>query len=178
MDWAINCGGVGTQEAEERILRCLNAFRLVTEFEREVIELWLEVAKEECKEILDFLWSERGIALTNKGKAEEAIAILLDDFSVAAVFYLLWFGAARTSDAIARGQVDRVRAPYYALQVSRNRAKDILQGSAEARRFNRNPLIPRSEISHVLFDTFLGIGELGFHEPINRTLLRSGPKRL
>lgn len=136
-----------------------------------MISLWTEIARNECKEILRYLWTERSINVRNDNKVEDAISLLLKEFSVATIFYILWYGATRTSDAIAKGHVNQFMAHHYALQVSRNRAGDISSGKTERRNFNRNPYISRSEISYVLFDTILGIGEQGFNERIDRKLL-------
>jgi hypothetical protein len=171
VEWIINFGGLGVREVDSIVREHHFSAKYPLAEVADAISLWTEVARSECKEILRHLWSERNINLSDENKVNDLIAHLVEEFSVSSVYYFLWFGAARTSDAAAKGQVNQLKAPYFALQVSRNRASDVTSGKSELRRFNRNPHLPRSEISYVLFDAVLRIGERGFTERVDHKVL-------
>jgi hypothetical protein len=162
LQWALNCGDFSILELDSILSTRLGAQPVSATDIGEAQLLWTEIAGEECRQIMVYLWSERHIKLPSYEKVDDTISSLLQDFSVSEVYFFFWIGAARTSDAIAKGSTNSFQAPYYALQVARNKAAEVLQGKIERRRFNRNPRLTRSEISYVLFDTVLGIGEQGF----------------
>ncbi|MFN5027779.1 MAG: hypothetical protein ACK5D9_01395 [Burkholderiales bacterium] len=174
MAWALNCGDFDILELDSSLRARLGAHATSGTVSSEAQLLWSEITCEECRQIMNHLWSERNIKMPGYEKVADTISSLLRDFSVSEIYFFFWIGAARTSDAIAKGSTNSFQAPYYALQVARNKAAEVLQGKIERRRFNRNPLLTRSEISYVLFDTVLGIGEHGFTERPNLYLTSQG----
>jgi hypothetical protein len=164
MQWELNCGDFNILELDACLCDRLRVPQLSEADLCEAQSLWEEIASTECKQVLELLWTERHIKMPSDEKISDTISSLMKDFSVAEVNFFFWIGAARTSDAIAKGSTNSFQAPYYSLQVARNKAVEVLEGKIERRRFKRNPRLTRSEISYVLFDTVLGIGEQGFTE--------------
>lgn len=129
-------------------------------------DLQLMLALAECQEFADFCLSQRGMPDPPEFASEALFRNLLSDFSVAQCFRILWAGAHATSDFLVRKRANRRHAANYfigACQRWADRART--EGWALEPGF-RNNNYPRSQLSHILYDVFMGIGEKGFLEPL------------
>ena len=129
--------------------------------------LQMTLALAECHEFADFCLSQRGVSDPPEVASEALFRNLLHDFSVAQCFRIIWAGAHATSDFLVRKRAHRRHAANYFIGACQRWAD---RARAEGRTISpgfRNNNYPRSQLSLVLYDVFLGIGEKGFVEPLD-----------
>ncbi|NMG28446.1 hypothetical protein [Aromatoleum evansii] len=129
-------------------------------------ELQLALAVAECREFADLCLTERGLPAAGHLAAEALFKNLLTDFSVSQCFRIIWSGAMASIDFIARTNSSRRHGTNYFIGACQRWAD---RARAEGRTIKsgfRNGRRPRSQLSYVLYDVFLGVGEMGFSEPL------------
>lgn len=91
---------------------------------------------------------------------------LLKDFSVAQVYNIVWSAARDAAAYCQRGGINKQQAANSMVGGCRTRGDKARVKGWQVKPYGRNHNRPRSELSHVLHDVFLKIGELGFtHKP-------------
>lgn len=124
----------------------------------EALSLWKELALHECLETFEHQGQLHKLQPPAGEKTIVTFQALLEDLSVAQVYNIVW-GAARNAVAYyQRGGVTRQQASNSMVGGCRTRADK----GWEIKPYGRNYERPRSELSHVLHDAFLKIGDLGF----------------
>lgn len=128
-----------------------------------VKDLWLEIALEECKEYFRYAAQERGLPEAGETSTEAMLKYLLQDFSVAQCYRIIWGGAQRAADFLVRKRCSRKHAANYMIGECQRWADRARAERWEIKHYKRNFNLPRSSLSHVFFDLFLKIGEGGFN---------------
>lgn len=139
-----------------------NAAEWPSHWEQAVNDVWVEIALAECKEYFRCAAEERRLPEAGEKSTETMLRSLLESFSVAQCYRIIWTCAQRSSDFLVRKRCTRQHAANYMIgecQRWSDRAKAENWG---VKPFKRNFNLPRSSISHVFFDVFLKIGEDGF----------------
>ena len=88
---------------------------------------------------------------------------LLEDLSVAQIYNIVWSAARNAAAYYQRGGVTKQQAANSMVGGCRMRADKAKVEGWKIKPYGRNYDRPRSELSHVLHDVFLKIGELGFN---------------
>lgn len=132
----------------------------------ELDQVRLALALAECREFADYCLMERGLSVAPQLAAEALFRNLLRDFSVAQCLRIIWAGAYATSDFLVRKQANRRHAANYFIGACQRWADRARTEDWTLKPGFRNNNYPRSQLSHVLYDVFLGIGEKGFIEPL------------
>lgn len=127
-----------------------------------VKDLWLEIALAECKEFFRYSAEERRLPEAGEKSTETMLKSLLQHFSVAQCCRIIWPGAQRAADFLARRRCTAKHAANYMIGECQRWADRARAENWEVKPFKRNFNLPRSSISHVFFDVFLKIGEAGF----------------
>lgn len=127
-----------------------------------VKDLWLEIALEECREFFRRAAEQRKLPEAGKTSTETMLKGLLQHFSVAQCYRVIWMGALKASDFLVRKGCTRQHAANYMIGECQRWADRARAEGWEVKPFKRNFDLPRSSISHVFFDLFLKIGEGGF----------------
>lgn len=130
----------------------------------EALQLWKELALHECLEFFAHQGRQHQLEPPAGEKTVLMFRSLLEDYSVAQVYNFVW-GAAR--DAAAYYQRARVSKPQAANSMvgnCRSRAEKAKVEKWHVKGYGRNYDLPRSELSRVVHDVLLGIGEDGFTE--------------
>lgn len=136
----------------------------------ELGDMQLTLALAECREFADYCLSERGLPEAPEVASEALFQNLLRDFSVAQCFRIIWAGAHATSDFLVRKRANRRHAANYFIGACQRWADRARTEAWTIKPGFRNNNYRRSQLSHVLYDVFLGIGENGFVEPLGLQL--------
>lgn len=142
---------------------------------RVVKDQWFEIALEECREYLQHAVKERGLREPGEKSIETMLKDLLQYFSVAQCYRIIWAGAQRAADFLVRKRCTRQHAVNYMIGECQRWADRARVENWEVKRFKRNFNLPRSSISHVFFDRFLKIGEDGFDCVPREASMRHAP---
>lgn len=132
----------------------------------DVAEFQLALAIAECREFADFCLTERGLPAAGHLATEALFKNLLTDFSVSQCFRIIWSGAMASIDFIARTSSNRRHAANYFIGACQRWADRARAEGWTIKSGFRNGRRPRSQLSYVLYDVFLGLGEAGFSERV------------
>lgn len=126
-------------------------------------DVWTEIALAECKEYFRYAAEARGLPEAGEKSTETMLKSLLESFSVAQCYRIIWAGARQASDFLVRKRCNTRHAANYMIGECQRWADRAKAENWEVKPFKRNFDLPRSAISHVFFDVFLKIGEDGFN---------------
>lgn len=121
----------------------------------------------ECRQYARHYLGERGLREPGDTALRTLIENLLRDYSVAQICRVLWHGARSAADFLVRRMVNRQHASNFFVGASQRWADRARNEGWEVKPFSRNYQLDRSQMSHVLYDVSLGIGDAGFTEPVN-----------
>ena len=127
-------------------------------------QLWRDIALEECKEYFACVAEERGFPPAGATSTEAMLKNILNDYSVGQCYRIIYMGAQHAADFLVRKQCTRMHAANYMIGATQRWADRARAEKWEVGHFRRRFNLPRSVLSHVFFDVFLGIGEKGFTE--------------
>lgn len=127
-----------------------------------VKDLWLEIALAECKEFFRHSAEQRRLPEAGEKSTETMLKSLLQHFSVAQCYRIIWSCAQRAADFLVVNRCNTKHAANFMIGECQRWADRARAENWEVKPFKRNFNLPRSAISHVFFDVFLKIGEAGF----------------
>lgn len=127
-----------------------------------VKDLWLEIAFAECKEFFSHSAEQRRLPEAGEKSTETMLKSLLQHFSVAQCYRIIWGSAQRAADFLVVNRCNTKHAANFMIGDCQRWADRARAENWEVKPFKRNFNLPRSAISHVFFDVFLKIGEAGF----------------
>ncbi|MDQ1524127.1 MAG: hypothetical protein QOE47_2051, partial [Pyrinomonadaceae bacterium] len=127
--------------------------------------LWKKIALEECLEYLEISLGEHNFSINPGEKTRLVFDNLLEDYSVAQAYNLIWQGVKDAASFYVRQQVTRSHAANYAINAIQRKAERGLAEGWEYKAFRRNFKCPQSAVSALFFNTVLQIGEIGFSVP-------------
>ncbi|MGF6758249.1 hypothetical protein [Paraburkholderia sp. GAS42] len=141
---------------------------------RDAPNVVLSFAMSECLTYLAHCADERKMQAPQGEKTRFTVANVLRDHSVAQAYALIWRSAANAADYLVRSGVPRAQAANSIVtrlqtMVDRGRAEGW-----EVKGYGRSKGCPRSQMSHVLYDVFLKVGERGFHDCLTEINLPNG----
>lgn len=128
----------------------------------EALGQWEELALAECLQFFDYQGNAHHLPNPSGDKTKLMFASLLKDFAVSQIYSFIWSAAQNAAAYYQRGGVSKSQAGNSMVGSCRGRADRARISGWEVKGFHRNHDLPRSELSHVLLDTFLAIGEAGF----------------
>ena len=127
-------------------------------------QLWGDIALAECKEYFARVAEERGFPPAGATSTETMLKNILSDYSVGQCYRIIYMGAQQAADFLVRKQCTRMHAANYMIGATQRWADRARAEKWEVGHFRRRFDLPRSVLSHVFFDVFLGIGDKGFTE--------------
>ena len=128
----------------------------------EALALWRELALHECLETFKYQGERHNLQPPSGEKTRLTFQSLLEDFSVAQIYNIVWSAARDAAAYYQRGNITKAQAANSMVSGCRTRGDKARVEGWQIKPYNRNYDCPRSELSHVLCDVFLKIGELGF----------------
>jgi hypothetical protein len=139
----------------------------------DALELWKELALHECLETFEHQGQLHNLQPPAGEKTVVTFQALLQDLSVAQVYNIVWSAARNAAAYYQRGGVSRAQASNSMVGGCRTRADKAKVECWAIKPYGRNYERPRSELSHVLHDVFLKIGEEGFTVKPDWNFMRS-----
>jgi hypothetical protein len=124
--------------------------------------LWHELALEECKEYFAHAATERGLPPAGALSTETMLRNLLNDYSVAQCYRIIYAGAQQAADFLVRKRCTKTHAANYMIGACQRWADRARSEGWDVSLYRRRFDLPRSALSYVLFDVFLAIGGDGF----------------
>lgn len=129
----------------------------------QVHELWFDIAFAEALAFYKYMAAERGLPESGEKATQLMLRNLLQSYSVAQCCRVIWTGAQQASDFLVRTRTYKKHASNFMISACQRWADRARAERWDVKGFRRNFNLPRSMMSFVLFDTFLGIGEEGFN---------------
>jgi hypothetical protein len=142
-------------------------------FADQALALWKELALHECLETFEHQGQLHKLQPPAGEKTIVTFQALLEDLSVAQVYNIVWSAARNAAAYYQRGGVSKAQASNSMVSGCRTRADKAKVEGWAIKPYSRNYDRPRSELSHVLHDVFLKIGEQGFTVKPGREFVQS-----
>lgn len=142
-------------------------FRLNTfprEWLDESLALWRKLALNECLQYLEHSLEEHNLTLTPGEKTILVINALLEDYSVAQVFNMIWRAAKDAAAFLVRKGVSKQHAANTVVGAMQRYGENAKIQGWEVKPYRRHFDCPQSMVSQVFFDSILKIGEAGFNQ--------------
>ncbi len=128
------------------------------------LELWREVALLECEEFLLYRMNAVGFEFTPGKKTNQVLLKLLDNFSVGQICNLIYSRVAGALQWHTEKRIPKQQAANSVISNLERSGEKALVENWSVRGYTRNWELPQSQLSHVLYNTILGISERGFME--------------
>ena len=128
----------------------------------EWLPLWRTIALHECLEYLNVCMEDRGFKFNPGEKTVMVFNQLLDSFSVAQAYNMIWSASKSAADFYVRKSPPKQQAANSIIGRVQRRAERARDEGWETNPFRRDFRCPRSIVSHVLFSTALHMGDEGF----------------
>lgn len=154
----------------QRLERLCPASEWPCSWASDLTDFRVALAVAECREFADFCLAERCLPEAGHLATEALFTNLLTDFSVSQCFRIAWSGAMASIDFNARTKSSRRHAANYFIGACQRWADRARAEGWTVKPGFRNARRPRSQLSYVLNDVLLGIGEKGFSEPLGVSL--------
>lgn len=136
------------------------------------------IAEEECVQYLMHVADDRGWPSPDDDAKVHALAkSLVRQVSVSQAFYLIYLGAMAASDHKQRHPVSNQQASNVIVLRASQRLETWMSESRQLRSYSRCKHVPRSVISQVFHDEFLGVGERAFSERVGELPYPGARKR-
>lgn len=128
----------------------------------QINDLWKLIAVSECQQFYTYCSEQRGLPIAEKTSVDDMLTNLLQDYSVAQCYRIIYAAAQKTADLLVCKQPHPNKVANYMVGECQQRADRARTEKWEVKAFRRDYHLPRTTLSYVLFDVFLGIGEEGF----------------
>jgi|GEM_PF-1062397 len=155
-----------TQELIEDVQSRLLKFEWPDRWNDEICLVIFDLAFAEIKEFYMFCIRERNLPYVNEKRVTNLILNLLEDFSVAQCFHIIFRGAQSATDFMVRSNASPPYAINYLLSTCEKYAGRARASNKDLVPFTRNSNCPRSLISTILYSDVLKINDEGITTPI------------
>lgn len=126
-------------------------------------------AEEECVQYLAHAAASRNWPIPDDDAKVHALAkSLAQHVSVSEAFYLIYLGAMAASDHRQRYPVSTQQTSNLMVLRASQKLDRWLADPWPLKKYSRSKEVPRSEMSRVLYEEFLRVGERGFSEPVGQ----------
>lgn len=132
----------------------------------EIVELARELSLLECLGYLEYVVAEHQLSFTAGEKTKIVLNQVLDKFSVAQAYNLIWRAAKDAAAFYMRSGVNRKHAANTIVGNIQRQLDRAVANNWEINPFRRNYDKPQSILSQVLFNTCLRTDDGGFSEPL------------
>ncbi|MGX9936616.1 hypothetical protein ACVFVO_14600 [Advenella kashmirensis] len=157
---------VVTQELIEDVQSRLLKSEWPDHWYEEICLVIFDLAFAEIKEFYEFCIQERGFPYLYEKRVTNLILNLLEDFSVAQCFHIIFRGAQSATDFLVRSNASPPYAVNYMLSTCQRYADRARESNKVLVPFERNRNCPRSLMSTILYKDVLKINDDGITTPI------------
>jgi hypothetical protein len=124
--------------------------------------LWIEISLNECLAYLRLVLSEHGLPFRAGDKTRLVLGEVLERFSVAQVWGMIWRAGRDAAAFYMRNNSTREHAANTVVGSIQRQAERALGESWDLKSFRRDRRLPRSALSEVFFAKALRAGDAGF----------------
>ena len=135
------------------------------EYQEEATELWRKIAVAECLEYLNYQLVKVGFGFTPGEKTYKTFEILLNDFSVAQIYGIIWKCVADASKLYLERGISKKHAANSVIGACERYAERAKMNGWNLTEYSRIRDLPQSALSSFFFNRVLGIGDMGFKVP-------------
>jgi len=128
-------------------------------YKQELMELWRTIALEECKTYLQYSLNYVDFPYNVGEKAQIIFNNLLSHFSVAQIFGLIGRCLGYTTREFQGGKLTRFNGGAYLLGAIQNQGDRAIANKWNLTKYSRPKLLPESQLSSFLFNSFLKFSE-------------------
>jgi hypothetical protein len=125
----------------------------------------------EIKEFYDYCAKQRGLPASAQRSTSVMLNSLLQDYSVAQCYRIIYAGAKAAADFLVRTSCAPQHAANYMIGACQRWVDRARDENWVVTSFHRNHELPRSMISYVLYNDFLKVGDDGFNVPLGQITL-------
>ncbi|AEF98466.1 hypothetical protein [Methylomonas methanica] len=122
----------------------------------------------EIKEFYDYCAKQRGLPASAPRSTSMMLNNLIQDYSVAQCYRMIYAGAKAAADFLVRASCAPQHAANYMIGACQRWVDRARAENWEVTPFHRHHELPRSMISHVLYDDFLKRGDDGFNLALDK----------
>jgi hypothetical protein len=139
--------------------------------------MWRQIATGECIEYLMYQLKQVGFLGSNGSKFEpgqktlKVFGLLLDHYSVAQIYYIIWKAVTETSRLYLEKGLSKRHAANAVITACERIGDRARLNGWNIPQYNRIRDLPQSALSSYYFDRVLGIGDLGFTLPPQTNVL-------
>ncbi len=126
------------------------------------------LALAECQEYYNLCIKQRGLPLSPQRSTALMLDNLLQDYSVAQCYRIIYAGARSAADFLVRTSCTAQHASNYMIGACQRWVDRARAEIWEVSPFCRAYELPRSMVSHVLYEDFLKCGDEGFNLALNK----------
>lgn len=126
--------------------------------------LWKKVALNECLQYLAVALGEHGLNLNPGEKTVLVIINLLEDYSVAQIYNMIWRSAKDAAAFLVRERVTKQHAANTVVGAIQRYGERAKAEKWDIKSYGRHWSCPQSMVSQVLFNAVLRIGDDGFNK--------------
>lgn len=162
----------GNCATEEEVIRFL---KQNVSFENISFQLIKGILVDECMGYFLELFSREGYVseqifkdLKILRKLEETMIELIENFSVAQIYHIIWKYSKRAMDEINQGSIEVINGIYKAAEECRQYGEQVIIRGWYVAPYNPDPNTVRSSICKVCFDEVLEVGNRWFFESIHK----------
>lgn len=129
------------------------------EWRKDIISLWMKIAKFECIEYLIYSANQRNIPLDKIGQKTHSIfETVLESYSIGQVFNFIFQSAMSTNDYAIRENIPKYKAKNMFIGSIQRKADKAKAEGWTIKNSRRDFNCPQSVVSATFFDTFMGLG--------------------
>ena len=142
----------------------INPIKWIESENEEILALWKKIAIFECIEYLLYNLDLVGFNFSPGKKTKLVFEDLLNSFSTAQIFGIIWHSVTYASRYYQEGNISKKHAANSVITNCQNYAEKALTSGWNLKRFNRGKDYPQSSISQLFYNRILKIGDDGFYE--------------
>lgn len=150
---------------EEEIAALINPKDMNEEDKSEALEIWKEIALEECLEYLNYQMDKVKFDFNPGEKTIAVFKDLLEHFSVAQIYGIIYRGIANATRYYQETNIARKQAANSVIGNCQRYGERALVEKWDLTKYHRAYEIPQSVISEFFFNRVTRIGDLGFEMP-------------
>ncbi|MBY7025054.1 hypothetical protein FDC27_09925 [Clostridium botulinum] len=149
----------------EEIAFILNPDEVLDKDKEEALNIWREIALQECLEYLNYQMKSVKFDFTIGDKTIITFKELLKDFSVSQIYGIIYKSTANATRYYQESNISRKQAANSIVSGCRRYAEKALLEKWDLTKYGRRYDLPQSIISEFFFYRVIKIGELGFDMP-------------
>lgn len=151
--------------SKEDISTILNGNFVKTDdsFAENGVKLWKRIALNECIEYLIYQLNDVNFEFSAGNKTSATFDNLLDNFSVAQIYNIIWRAVADATKLYQSKKISRRQAANTTIGACQRYADNAILNSWKLKGYSRIKDLPQCELATFLYNKILKIGELGFN---------------